>query len=858
MYIKTTTMRKFLLLLFAITVYTVSWAQTSGRITGKVTDNNTNEPLAGATVTIRETGASTATDNAGMFSFSNVRTGNVALIISFVGYADVIRSVRVTDATTNVDVTLSTSSRVSDEVVVTASRRPEKITRAPASISVINARDLEQVAGHNPGELASKIQGVEFYRTGVAGVGINARGFSNAFNAKFFQMTDGRNSMMAGGSGLPSGIMNTVVKEDIERLEIVLGPNSALYGPNAHNGVANTITKDPRRYEGTTLVLTRGNQDVFSGRFRHAHKINNKWAYKLTGEHTSGKEFEFYDSIYAGGGVFGPAVAIPERIPSFRFKHLRGEAHAYYSVTPSSDIIVSYGGSKNDFLSVNNTGRNQIRDWTFSYLQARFVSPRFFAQAYETWTNVGQSYGIPGYTRDFWNRTHSTITDRSDPRHFLFPDEAQVFATRLGNRFKEESKRFNGEAQYNYTFENLGLYAVAGATYQKDNPKTFGTSLIDANQTFEITQYGGALQLEKTLPADFKIVTAARLDNHSLFGNMFAPKVGLVKGVPGGAVRLTWAKAYAAPIILFQRASVFGLVFGNGSGVHYIPNGASVNDEGARQVTVSLQPEQISTWEAGYKGTIAEKLYIDINGYYGKSKNFLSPAITVGGRALSVGDIPIDQSKLLIPGTVNSSGQLAGAAFLTYFNYGEVTSYGVDLGVNYYFSGTSNFTVKYSWFGSDITEENIKNDANRDGFVSLEERNLNAPRHRVVAGLNFQNLFDGKAYLNIGGRWIQQYDFYSGSQIGTAEGEGRRGVVYGGINPINNQPRNYFKNFNHGALGGFTTFDLSTGYKFSEFLSVGGSISNIFDVEQREFVGSPSIGRLYSVEVKTTIPTFRK
>jgi outer membrane receptor for ferrienterochelin and colicins len=93
----------------------------------------------------------------------------------------------------------------------------------------------------------------------------------------------------------------------------------------------------------------------------------------------------------------------------------------------------------------------------------------------------------------------------------LAPDDAEKFATRLGNRFKEESKRFNGEAQYNYTFENIGLYAVAGATYQKDNPKTFGTSLIDADQTFEITQYGGALQLEKNLPLDFKIVTAARL-----------------------------------------------------------------------------------------------------------------------------------------------------------------------------------------------------------------------------------------------------------------------------------------------------------------------------------------------------------
>lgn len=850
-------MKNYALLLLALLIQGISWAQNNGRINGKVTDTN-NQPLAGATVTIRGTGASTVTDNQGMFSFAQVKTGTTTLVISYVGFAEVTKTVEVTGEINTININLSESARAGDEVVVTASKRPEKITRAPASISVINARDLEQTTGYNPTELASKIQGVEFVRTGVTGMGINARGFSNAFNAKFFQMTDGRNSMMAGGSGLPAGIMNTVVKEDVERLEIVLGPNSALYGPNAHNGIANTITKDPRKYEGTTFVLSRGNQDVFSGRFRHATKINNKWAYKLTGEHTTGRDFEFYDSIYAGGGVYGPAVAIPERIPSFNFRHLRGEAHAYYSVSPKADIIVSYGGSKNNFLSVNNTGRNQIRDWRFSYLQARYVSPRFFAQAYETWTNVGQSYGIPGYTRDFYNRTRSTITDKNDPRHQLTPDEAEKFATRLGNRFKEESKRFNAEAQYNYNFDNIGLYAVAGANYQKDDPKTFGTSLADATKKVEVTQYGGALQLEKTLPADFKLVSAARLDHHSLFGNLFAPKVGLVKGIRNGAVRLTWGKAYAAPIILFQRASVFGLVFGNGSGVNYIPNGAMVSDAASVKTTVALRPEEIKTWELGYKGTIAKKLYLDINGYYGKSKNFLSPAITVGGRALTVGDIPIETTKLLFPGTVNSSGQLAGAAFATYFNYGDVTSYGVDLGTNFYFTANASLFMKYSWFGSDITENNIKNDANRDGYVSLEERNLNAPRHRMVAGLNFQNLLKGKAFLNMTGRWVQEFDFYSGSQIGTAEGKGKRGVVYGGINPLNNQPRNYLKNFNHGALGGFTTFDLSTGYRFTEMLSIGGSISNIFDVEQREFVGSPSIGRLYSLEVKAFLPSVKK
>jgi iron complex outermembrane receptor protein len=851
-------MKNYVLLLFALFIQLASWAQNNGRISGKVVDGN-GQPLAGATVSIRDMNMATATDNNGMFSFSNVRPGTVSLIISFVGYADVARTIQVSNnETTTITVNLAESARVGDEIVVTASKRPEKITRAPASISVISARDFDQSSSFNVGELASKIQGVEFVRIGVTGVGFNARGFNNAFNAKILQMTDGRNSMMAGGSGLPSGIMNTVIKEDIERLEIVLGPNSALYGPNAHNGIANTITKDPRKYEGTTLALTGGNREVFSGRLRQATKINNKWAYKITGEYTTGKDFVFHDSIYAGGSVYGPAVAIPERIPSYQFRHMRGESHVYYSVTPKSDIIVSYGGSQNNFISVNNTGRNQIRDWKFSYLQARFVSPRFFAQAYETWTNVGQSYGIPGYTRDYWNRTHSTITDPTNPLYAsagrLPPDSAELFATRLGNRFKEESKRFNGEGQYNYSFEKAGVYMVAGVTYQKDDPKTYGTSLADANQKVEVTQYGGALQLEKTLPADFKIVTAARLDHHSLFGNMFSPKVGVVKGIPGGAFRVTWGKAFAAPIILFQRASVFGLVFGNGSGVNYIPNGANVNDKAAVTTTVPLNPEEINTWEVGYKGTITKKLYVDVNGYYGNSKNFLSPAISVGGRALSVGDIPIPTNTLLLPGTVSGTGVLSGAAFSTYFNYGQVASYGVDLGVNYYFTDNISLALKYSWFGSDITKDNIKNDANRDGYVSLEERSLNAAKNRLATTLSFQNLVKGKMFVNLSARWVQQYDLYSGSQIGTEAGEGKRGVVYGGINPLNNLPRNYVKNFDHGALGGFTTFDFSAGYRFNEMVSLGAGMSNIFDTEQKEFVGSPSIGRLYSLEIKAHIP----
>jgi iron complex outermembrane receptor protein len=209
-------------------------------------------------------------------------------------------------------------------------------------------------------------------------------------------------------------------------------------------------------------------------------------------------------------------------------------------------------------------------------------------------------------------------------------------------------------------------------------------------------------------------------------------------------------------------------------------------------------------------------------------------------------------------GTVSDAGVLSNALFATYFNYGEVSSYGIDLGVNYYMTGNISLAVKYSWFGSDITDDNIKNDANKDGYVSLEERSLNAPKNRIASTLSFQNLLDGKMFANVSARWVQQFDLYSGSQIGTAAGEGKRGVVYAGKNRITGADRNIFKNFNHGAIGGFTTIDLSAGYRFNEMVSLGASVGNLFNTTQREFVGSPSIGRLFSFELKARIPPSKK
>ncbi|QNA45428.1 TonB-dependent receptor [Lacibacter sediminis] len=836
----------FLLLLFAANLF----SQNAISLSGKITDKQTGAPLPGATVTVKGSNLTAVTDNEGYYRFPKLNAGTIVLLVSYVGYET---EEVVSESTNNIalvaNAALIPDSRIGNEVVISATKREEKITNAPASIHVIGIKDFNRFAGSNVNELVSKIQGVEYTRSGVDEITFNARGLNSAFNVKVMQLVDGRNSMAALSGGIAIFNNGSTNKEDIERIEVVLGPQSALYGPNAHNVLFNYITKDPRKYQGTTVAVSAGSQQQFSSRIRHAAKINNKWAYKLTGEHATGKDYTWYDTVYAGNQrgtppFYGPPVAIPERLHDFTFRRYRGEAHVYYSITPKADIIVSAGGVNFTRLQVTTTGRNQLRDVTYSFVQARFVHPRFFANVYNTWGNLGKTLLITNYTRDFWNSTHDT-------RGRLSPDSAEIYATRLGNRVKERSERLNADLQYNYKFKKAGLFFVAGLSYQKDKPNGFGIGLVDSFQKITTTQYGAVVQLEKTLPWNLRVISTTRFDHHSTFGNFFAPRFALTKGIADGTIRVTWGKAYAMPSILNQYAGVNRFLFGNGKGIYYIPNETNMSDTASFKTTEALKAELVNTWEIGYKGTIWNKLFIDINYYNGISKNFISPTITVGGRVLKVGGIRVTHNPIFA-GTVNPNNILKGAQFFTYFNYGDVRTYGLDIGINYTFNKVFNAGVKYSWFGSDITNDNSTNDANKDNYVSPEEKSLNAPKHRAALLLNVQNLCKGKLFVNVVVRWVQQYDFYSGNLIGTAAGKGRRGIVTRpGMDTL-------FKNFDWGPLGGFTSVDLSTGYQFNQMISINLGVTNLFNTRQIEFVGSPSVGRLIMAELKVQVPSGKK
>ncbi|WP_282030314.1 TonB-dependent receptor [Winogradskyella eximia] len=817
-------MKKLFLLLTLISTFTMA-AQNSGSIKGMITEAS-GSPLSGATVYIKSLDKGTVTDYDGNFVLDNLEIGTYDVTISYVGFATTHQSVSVmAGKVTTLNTSLKESDSILNEVVITANKQPQKITDVPATVNVITSKDIEEFPSFNIGELASRQKGVDFVRSGVLGTGINIRGFNSAFNSKNLQVTDDRLSTLI-ATGLPMGSFSTVTKDDISRVEILLGPNGTLYGPNAHNGLVSTITKNPRQSEGTTVALGFGNQSVLTTRLRHAEAINDKFAYKFHFEHSKGKEFNYVDSVYVG------TQAYKELDLDRDFKSQKYGASIYYKPSKNSEINGYYGHSNNSNIGITSAGRNQIKDWSIDVAQLKYVSKHFFANTYYTWSKTEDTYAMNQRTQNYVSFVENGFSEeeareRSYMEQWLQtgPNQGDGFALQRGALFKDASERFNAEAQYNNNWKKL--YVTLGAQYQLDMADSKGTYLLDEDG-IDLDQTGIYTQLEYKLDeSGWGFLFGGRVDNHELYGSNFIPKVAITKKVNNGTFRLTYGKGIAVPSILNLKGNLFGgLVLGNGEGFT-LTDGTKVG---------KLEVETINSYEIGYKGQLTDKLFIDVNGYYNQSDNFISPLVNVadaanGNFVTHIGDKPIGEV---------SEGN-TGAFILTYLNFGHVDTYGFDLGLNYYFSDNFRTSVNYSYFGRELDKNDLDNDGNLDGQVLESELPINTPNHKFSVGLHYNK---GKFYGAVYGRFVEKYDFFSGINV-AAETQDQDGD---GVNEIVENAR-VGRTWNYGQLGGFTV-DANAGYNVTDQLSMGLSITNLFNAKNREFVASPIIETLVSFELK--------
>jgi len=265
---------------------TIALAQTT--ISGTVTDADTKETLVGVNILVKGKVIGTITDLSGKFTLNVNQAPPFTLVFSMVGFAS--KEVEVTGGVSNLAVELAEVTILGQEVVVSASRVEESILRSPVSVEkmdIIAIRDVPQASFY---DALNNMKGVEMSTQSLTFKSFNTRGFNANGNVRTVQLIDGMDNQ-APGLNFSVGNIVGISELDLESVELLPGAASALYGPNAINGILLMNSKNPFQYQGFSANVRTGIMDqkdrtnpatgFYDFSMRYAKAINDKLAFKV-------------------------------------------------------------------------------------------------------------------------------------------------------------------------------------------------------------------------------------------------------------------------------------------------------------------------------------------------------------------------------------------------------------------------------------------------------------------------------------------------------------------------------------------------------------------------------------------------
>ncbi|QPH41100.1 TonB-dependent receptor [Pedobacter endophyticus] len=224
-------------------------------VSGTVKDRQSSEGLAGVSVTIKGQSGGTATSGNGNFSFTTVAKVPFTLVASYVGYGTVEQ--QITGATTGINIDMEVAVVLGGDVVVSASRTPERILESPVSIERMSAATIKDIAAPSFYDAISNMKGVEGSTQSLTFKSINTRGFNSNGNTRFNQFIDGMDNQ-APGLNFSVGNIVGISELDVDNVELLPGASSALYGAGGINGTLLMTSKDPFRYQGASFQYKTG------------------------------------------------------------------------------------------------------------------------------------------------------------------------------------------------------------------------------------------------------------------------------------------------------------------------------------------------------------------------------------------------------------------------------------------------------------------------------------------------------------------------------------------------------------------------------------------------------------------------
>ena len=305
---------KRILSLMAVLLSTFIFAQTN--VSGTVVDED-NNPIPGANIVFDSTTGAVANFD-GEFSLTVKQNPPFELQVSSIGFETA--TVQVGPNNLVLSITLSESENLLDDVVISASRVPQRLFESPVTIEKFDYKDIAQSTGADFYSSLEGLKGVQINSGGLLLQTVSTRGFSTVYNEGFVQLVDGMDNE-APGLSFSAGNLVGMNQLDIFGVELLPGAASALYGANAFKGILLMTSKNPFDFQGTSAYFTNGvtSQDVsgdnhyYDVGVRFAKAFSDKFAVKATISYVEGLDWGADDrsDINKPQGTFVPGTSDP-------------------------------------------------------------------------------------------------------------------------------------------------------------------------------------------------------------------------------------------------------------------------------------------------------------------------------------------------------------------------------------------------------------------------------------------------------------------------------------------------------------------------------------------------------------------
>lgn len=568
------------------------WAQTLRTVTGTVTDSK-QEALIG--VAVRVVGNETkgaATEFDGTYTLNEVTVGS-QLKFTYTGYKELLITV---GSTGNIDAVLEEAVNQLDAVNIVAGRAAQRTLDAPAAVSVLQPKDIKNIISATPADYLANASGVDLVRTGLTGSNVVIRGFNNIFSGAVLSLVDYR---IASVPSLRVNAQQMIPSSpfDIDKIEVLKGPASAMYGPNSANGVVHIITKSPldMPYNFSTSVSAGvgmrskvsgalpdgdlnptkaplyddGNKLAMMYNLRHAGTLTGKTAkvkvgYKLSGKYFTGTDWKYNDPEERGITLSPDKVRIEGVDPSdYANKILLNKQTAngpvYGDTIGKTQIVNSAGDTvivpllKGEV--VNNTRDTDIKNYNFdARVDFRFPGKKelvlaggqnSFSGIEMTGLGAGQGknwrYNY-AQARFSWGNLFAQV-------YMNTSNAGETYLFRSGNKIIDKSKFYSAQIQHSSNLIDNRLKLIYGIDALLTRPNT-GNTINGRNEDNDnIDEVGAYAQADFALSEKINLVGALRADKHTFVKDVFlSPRAAIVyKPTKTQSLRLTYNRAFSSP-----------------------------------------------------------------------------------------------------------------------------------------------------------------------------------------------------------------------------------------------------------------------------------------------------------------------